>query len=137
MRDRAPHVLNWVTRLWEVRPADLADTRPASSIPADLSFFFDMISSDYLPYLAANAAAVSRGDKQVHYQAQGVDWRIPTAPYRAECLNALKQKFTELPMDAQLEIGRHLDSNALDLLKSPATEIRPLAGTTGRLGLPL
>jgi hypothetical protein len=133
MRERAPHVLNWVTRLWKTRAEDLAHTAPAPAVPDDLSYFFNMICADYLPYLAANAEAVARGEQQVRYHAQGVDWEIPSAPYRAQCLNDLKQKFTELSDDVQAAVADRLTPAALALLRAPATEVKQAAGRLGRL----
>ena len=133
MRKRAPHLLNWVTRLWSTRPDDLQQAAAASAIPDDLGYFCEMISEDYLPYLAANAEAVARGDARVRYHAQGVDWEIPSAPYRALCLNDLKGKFTELTQDARAEVAQHLSQAAMGLLSAPPTEVRQPRGVVGRL----
>jgi len=73
MREHAPHLAHWVTRLWKTRPADLEGTVAASSVPADLRCFFEMAANDYLPYLEANARAVAARAKTVSYFAQGVE----------------------------------------------------------------
>ncbi len=134
MRKRAPHVAHWVTRLWKTRPADLEGAGSITSIPEDLGFFFQMISEDYLPYLAANAEAVGAQEKDVIYDAQGVTWRIPTAPYRAQCLNALKLSFSSLDDEARKSVAHYLAAGALEILAGPQTEVPPVIGRTGRLG---
>lgn len=139
MRQHAPHVTHWVTRLWKTRPADLDETAVITSLPKDLGFFFEMAASDYLPYLEANSRAVSAGADNVSYRAQGVDWEIPTAPYRVECFNTLKQRFAALDDIAASAVADVLPSPGIELLKGSTTAVtsrvdRP--GLIGRLGRP-
>ena len=123
MRTRAPHLTHWVTRLWTTRPADLAAAPELDALPDDLDFFFDLASDEYLPYLAANAEAVATGAPTVRYRARGVDWEIPTAPYRASCLNALKVRFAALDEGAKTVVGARLSPEAVALLESPAAPV--------------
>ncbi len=136
MRERAPNVLNWVTRLWKTRPEDLADKGSIQEIPDDLSFFFNMISEDYLPYLAANAQAVASGEDQVRYRSQGVDWSIPAAPYRAQCLNDLRSGYAELDGIARSKINELLTDSARDILLGSEVPVATASGILGRLGRP-
>lgn len=137
MRERAPHVAHWVTRLWKTRPADLEGAAAVRTAPDDLGFFFEMAANDYLPYLEANARAVSAGAKDVGYRAQGVEWRIPSAPYRAECFNQLKRRFAALDSEAAHRVAGLLPAGGIELLSGPTIAIaadRP--GLRGRLGRP-
>ena len=139
MRKHAPNLTHWVTRLWKTRPADLADTQAITSVPDDLGFFFELAANDYLPYLEANARAVAAGEDEVSYRAQGVEWRIQTAPYRAECFNALKRRFTALDADAARAVADVLPRRGIELLQGAETPVR--SGTDrprrlGRLGRP-
>ena len=139
MRERGPHVAHWVTRVWKTRPADLDGTAPVSGVPDDLGFFFEMAANDYLPYLEANSRAVEARAKTVRYRAQGVEWQIPSAPYRAECLNQLKQRFAALGPDAAKRVAELLPSGGIELLRAPTTAVEAATdrqGRRGRLGRP-
>ncbi len=136
MRKHAPHLTHWVTRLWKTRPGELQRAATLEDIPKDLGYFFTMISDDYLPYLEANAAAVARGSNQVRYHAQGVDWRIPTAPYRVQCLNDLRRRYAELNGAAQVRVNQLLSERAVGILHAPEIQVRKETRTLGRLGRP-
>jgi deazaflavin-dependent oxidoreductase (nitroreductase family) len=136
MRERAPNLLNWVTRLWKTRPDDLIGASAIQEIPEDLDFFFNMISEDYLPYLAANAQAVANGEDTVRYHSQGVDWTIPTAPYRAQCLNDLRRSYADLDGIARTKVNDLLSDSAVDILQGSEVPIAKTAGILGRLGRP-
>jgi deazaflavin-dependent oxidoreductase (nitroreductase family) len=131
MREHAPHLAHWVTRLWETRPSRLAGA-PVARVPDDLGFFFALISDDYLPYLEANARAVAAGEDTVRYRAQGVDWEIPAAPYRVACFNALKRRFAELDPGSAEHVAGLLRPAAIERLRGPET---PLSVQTDRRGL--
>jgi deazaflavin-dependent oxidoreductase (nitroreductase family) len=138
MREHAPHVAHWVTRLWKTRPSDLADAA-ISSVPDDLGFFFEMIADDYLPYLEANAQAVAAGAETVRHRAQGVEWQIPSAPYRAECFNELKRRFAALDPTAADRVAELLPARAIGLLRGAVTELETPTtpgGLRGRLWRP-
>lgn len=137
MRNNAPNLLHWVTRLWRTRPEDICDAPTINTVPDDLGYFFDMISNDYLPYLQANDEAIKRGDKHVSYQAQGASWSIPVAPYRARCLNELKQRFQELDANAQAKVAERLSASAIAILKSDTNAVKSENRVTDRLGLRL
>lgn len=139
MREHGPHVAHWVTRLWKTRPGDLADTTMPSDVPEDLGFFFEMAASDYLPYLEANSQAVATGERNVRYRAQGIDWRVPTAPYRAECFNALKRRFAALDREAARRVAALLPARGIGLLGGSPVPVERAAnrkGLRGRLGRP-
>ena len=139
MRENAPHVAHWVTRLWKTRPADLVDRAPIGTVPDDLDFFFELVDRDYLPYLEANANAVARGERDVRFEAAGVRWEIPAAPYRAECLNGLKRRFAGLTPAAKEDLARWLPESALARLAGAETPVHSGAdrrGIRGRLGRP-
>ncbi len=134
MRNHAPHLAHWVTRMLTTTPVDLENVDAITEIPEDLDFFFDMIAKDYLPYLEANAQAVSRREKMVKYRSQGVDWKIPTAPYRVECYNALKRRFAALDQQSSNRVTELLPPAAVKLLGNPPTTIESLKDQTGVRG---
>jgi deazaflavin-dependent oxidoreductase (nitroreductase family) len=134
MRKHAPQVAHWVTRLWKTRPADLDGTAALSRVPDDLGFFLEMAANDYLPYLEANSLAVASGAEEVRYRAQGVDWQIPSAPYRAECFNELKRRFAALDRDAGREVASVLPKGGVALLEGPVTVVTSGTDRLGRRG---
>ncbi len=140
MRKHAPHLTHWVTRLWSLRASDVEAAPELQQLPDDLDFFFQMVGDSYLPYLVANAAAVDSGDTFVHHHAQGVDWRVPTAPYRAECLDALRRRFARLDAQARRVVSARLPATAVDALDAATTD-RPVhkeaKRLVGRLGRPV
>jgi glutathione S-transferase len=127
MRERAPAVAHWVTRLWATRPEDIRDATPISALPDDLAPFWTMAAQHYLPYLAANAAAVAAHRTIVSYAIDGLAWRVPASPYRAHCLIALQQRFGKLPPEDQTTLYRLLGQGASILAAAP----RALASRPG------
>ena len=132
MRKHAPHLVHWVARLWKTRPADIDETAPISSVPEDLGFFFELCANDYLPYLEANARAVATGEENVRYSAQGVEWEIPAAPYRAECFNELKRRFAALDHDAERTVREVLPKSGIELLLGSTTTVKSGADQPSR-----
>ena len=92
-----------------------------------------MIAKDYLPYLEANSRAVAAGEENVSYRAQGVASEIPTAPYRAECLNTLKHRFASLNGDAAPELAELLPNACIEIHKGPITSVRSGTDRRGRV----
>lgn len=125
MRERAPAVAHWVTRLWATRPGDIMDAAPINALPDDLAPFWKMASQHYLPYLAANAAAVAAHRKIVSYTVDGLAWRVPASPYRAQCLVALQHRFAALTPADQSRLQRLLDAGAGILAAPPQAGVSP------------
>ena len=123
MLERAPHVARWVTRMWALRPEQLARTAPIDAIPDDLGYFFDVLANEYLPYLEANARVYAGGAKQLEYTANGVAWSLPIAPYRVACYNELKRRLSGLTGNAKQEVQRLLPDSVLELLSSHITPV--------------
>lgn len=122
MRERGPAVAHWVTRLWATRPEDFRDAAPICALPDDLAPFWKMTSQHYLPYLAANAVAVSAHDKRVSYEVDGLAWRVPASPYCAQCLAALQRRFATLT-PADQSAFRHLLDEGADVLAASQTGV--------------
>ena len=135
MRERAPHVLLWVARLWATRPEDIARAPLPGHVPDDLAPFFARIAGEYLPYLAANEAAIARAEAVVSYRQDGVDWRVPVSPYRVHCLAALRRHFGALEADAKAQAAALLGSGADVLADENSYAVPPLSGSAN--GKPL
>lgn len=146
MRDQAPAVLEWVARLWNLRPDDWRNAPLPEGIPDGLDPLFATIRQDYLPYLLANDAAVAAGAHQFAYRdAAGIDWSLKSNPYRAHCLDRLKAAFSGLGPGGRAKIdailGRELVERSLgaprrqgvpDLLPPLPIRSSPARRPTGR-----
>lgn len=133
MRERAPKTLEWVGRLWALRPSDLDGAAPVADVPSDLAPLLLMASRDYFPYLDANAKAFESKTKMVRYQTQGVDWAVPLAPYRVYCLNQLRQKYQALPASDKATVDAKLGGTSAEFLSSPLIEMTSSDSTRDRL----
>ena len=121
LRERAHAVYEWVARMWNLSPERFASQPLPSEIPRDLGALCDAIAQIYLPYLDANAAAYSRGEKTVRYEVQGVAFGEPTKPYRVWCRDRLSREIVGLGADARSEVDRAFGSrDALDRLSQPS-----------------
>jgi len=104
MRHTAPAVLEWIARLWNYGPLE----KPAdwvAGVPEDIGPLLDEVGSDYLPYLCANAEAISAGKKRFDVEVGGVDYRgARSSNYRVWCLQQLRDHFQALPQDAQSSV---------------------------------
>lgn len=130
MRQRAPAVLEWVARLWNLRPERFADAPQIATVPTDVQPLLDAVANIYLPYLKAMAAAYARGHKRVSYRVQGVDWREPVKPYRVWCLAQLQQCYAGLDGPGRADVSRLLGGGeAAALLAGPQVSAPiPVAG---------
>lgn len=130
MRARAPHVLLWVARLWAARPEDVERAPMPGCVPDDLAPVFARIAGEYLPYLAANEAALARGESDVSYVQDGVNWHVPASPYRAHCLAALRAHFSALDADAKQRAAALLGGDAQILANKNSYSPPPQRGAT-------
>ena len=121
MRERAAGVQEWVARMWNLRPDRFSSLPLPDRLPEDLGALFDTVTGVYLPYLDANAAAYSRGDKLVRYEVKGTPFIEPVKPYRVWCRDRLQRLLTELDEAARTEVRRALGSDeAVARLATPS-----------------
>lgn len=98
MRMRAPHVYEWLARLWAVQACDLP-AEPHYVWPSQPHWqpLLDRIASDYLPYLLQNARAFA--EKQKRFDFVGKNHTFPatkTTHYRVWCLENLQRAYQQL-----------------------------------------
>jgi glutathione S-transferase len=119
MRERAPAVAHWVTRLWATRPGDIAHAPSPAALPGDLAPLWNMVSTQYLPYLSANAQAVMANARFVSYTIGGVEWRVPASPYRAYCLAELQRRYLLLAVPFRDQIAALLGEGGAIFNQAP------------------
>ncbi len=123
MRERSPHTLAWVARMWATTPNDLAAAAPIVDVPGDLAPLLSHVRAEYLPYLASNAAACAQHLKQTGFASRGAEWRVPSAPYRASCLDRLRQSFQALSPADQDKVSNMLEGDVTVLRQEPAAPL--------------
>ena len=133
LRERAPHTLAWVSRVWATTPARLAASPAITDAPPDLDPLLAMACDEYLPYLAANSDATRAGKSEVRWTNLGVAWRTATSPYRARCLAGLQTAYQALDATARSTINARLTPGVTTLL---ATSVPPSVTPTTPSGRP-
>ena len=120
MRAKAPAVVEWIGRLWNLGPADFENAESISTFPAELAPMLDHVCRTYLPYLSSNTEALADGQQRVCYTADGVDWKEPVKPYRAWCLDRLRGSYQALGPPDKGHVRELLkNANAIDILEAP------------------
>ncbi len=108
IRQRAPSVLEWVSRLWNTRIRN-CEVHWDTGIPDDLGPLFDDIGSTYLPYLRANSRAVASGSDRFDVEVGGVSYLgARHSRYRIWCLQELRNKFEMLPEESKQTLKEFL-----------------------------
>ena len=92
------------------------------------------MTSIYLSYLDANAAAYADDRKHVRYRVQGVTFDEPVKPYRVWCRDRLQRRLVALDAAARSEVARALGS--VDVTARLATPSpKPVLDVVGPLPL--
>ncbi len=130
MRDEAPHVYEWLARMWNARASHLdADLLPPNAIPDDWQPLLIDIGRCYLPYLNANARAWREGKKTFDVEIENCRYHLSVHRYRVWCLERLQMLFRELPEDIAARAETLLDGAgclaALREVKDPASGFDP------------
>jgi len=103
---RAPHVLDWIHRmLW---PHAEGVFEPWSSLePTLLPLLAQQVGQLFLPWTAANAAAITAGSEEFSVELAGKSWTQKPQKYHAKSLAALRAKYAAVSdraaVDAMLE----------------------------------
>lgn len=138
MRRDAPRVWAWVARTWATRGSELAADathRPTQGLGFDE--ILDRVCQIYLPYLRANALALSKGEARFDFEAGPFRFRgTRSNAHRAWCRSVLRDRFAALEpehqsaVQAQLKphggLGALLDEDLSCPAQSPPLEL-PLA----------
>ena len=97
MRETAPHVMEWVMRMWNARASEISGDLP-SALPDDVLPLIEEIGRTHLPALNANAEAVKAGQNRHAMQLEGVAYHnLPSSAYRLWCLSELHRHYHALP----------------------------------------
>ena len=109
LKQRAPSVWGWMTRLWNSRSSEGEWMR---GLPEDLAPLLDEIGSAYLPYLNANADAVEAGKDRFDTTVGGVSYRgARWSRYRVWCLAELRRHYEALESESAALVRERLETH--------------------------
>ena len=129
MRETAPGVLEWCSRVWNARASR---TRGAllEHVPDDWGLILDTIGSQYLPHLCANAEAWKENRPTFDVELEGAPYRdLRTSRYRVWCLERLRHAFEEMKEQHRAEARERLEAHGcwepLWRVEEPASGLAP------------
>ncbi|NGY03794.1 glutathione S-transferase family protein [Solimonas terrae] len=93
-RERAPVVESWTITLDDGSGID-GEWQPEKSAGLREALL-DMIGAEYLPFLAANAAALAQGASDVSVNIRGATFAQAAFPYQAKCYAEIRARWVQL-----------------------------------------
>ena len=97
----APNVSAWVDRMLD--PGVLGEFEPWDSLAPSLTpLLADQVGAMFLPWSAANAAAIAAGDEEFTVQLKGHAWTQKPQKYHARSLGVLKSKYQRVSGDERV-----------------------------------
>lgn len=111
IRQQAPAVLSWVSRLWNTQIADCSGNWIAG-IPEDLEPLLTEIGHIYLPYLCANIDAVNSNKKRFDIDVGGMLFKgARYSQYRVWCVSELRSHYQALPDQSKRNTRKILEKH--------------------------
>ena len=102
MRASAPNVMAWIERM--LSPEAKGDFEALRALAPTLMPLLTLeVGGLFLPWSAANAAALARGDKSFTLSLGGAEWTQEPQKYHARSLAEIRRKFTAAKGAAGLE----------------------------------
>ena len=102
MRASAPNVMGWIQRM--VAPRAEGGFEPLAALAPTLTpLLTQEVGALFLPWSAANAAAIGRGDKSFTMSLGGAEWTQETQKYHARSLAEIRRKFAAAKAATGLE----------------------------------
>ncbi len=118
MAARAPATYQWLQALDDASGVDGDWIDPEAPLPAPLMDFVGLAAEVYLPFLAANAAAIEAGEAGFSYRALGLDYAQEVFRYQAKCYQWLREEFAALAGPARRRTESVLEATGgLNLLR--------------------
>ena len=97
----APSVSAWVDRMLD--PKSLSEFEPWDSLAPSLTpLLADQVGAMFLPWSAANAAAIAAGDEEFTVQLKGHAWTQKPQKYHARSLGVLRSKYQRVSGDERV-----------------------------------
>jgi glutathione S-transferase len=102
MRASAPNVMRWVQRMLAPKAEGGFETL-AALVPTLKPLLAEEVGELFLPWSAANAAAIGRGDKSFTMNLGGTQWTQEPQKYHARSLAEIRRKYGAVQGAAGLE----------------------------------
>jgi glutathione S-transferase len=110
MRETAPHVMEWIMRVWNARASQMTPTLP-DSLPEDVWPLIEEIGKTHLPALNANAEAMKAKQKTHSVTLEGYPYeKLPTSEYRLWCLSELHRHYHALASQNKRSVDQVLQA---------------------------
>lgn len=93
---RAPRAVHWVTRLHDASGVEGAWQAADEPLRPAVRQLLALAGRYYLPYLAANRAAIEAAEPAFHVKLSGHDYRQPVFRYQAKCHDFLVRRYAAL-----------------------------------------
>lgn len=110
----APRVYAWVECVEDLSGEIIEDNSwlDRDSIAETLADLLKVIGNTYIPFLLANAKALSSQSEEVSCEIYGKEWKQKPFPYQGKCLLWLREAFSALSADDQAFVKSILQNNA-------------------------
>ena len=103
-----PYAYRWIATMDDLSGVEGEWTEGSEGTPA-VRGLLSLIGEIYLPFLAANAAALEAGADEVRLTLRGTDYRQTPFKYQAKCLKVLRERWAALDPAARERISPVLD----------------------------
>ncbi len=104
MRDRAPDVYAWVSRVWNAKGGE-QDPKFIEAIPADTAPMLKEVCETHLQQMISNAEAFKNNARHFAMTVQGCEYvKMPVSRYRVACLERLREIYSNLNEEQQKAI---------------------------------
>ena len=124
MRREAPFAWRWLQHVDDASGAEGNWDDDALNRPT-IKALLAMAGDSYLPFLAANKAALEAGDETVSLTLEGHPYTQKPFGYQAKCLVALQHKWQNLPPAAQAKLSSLIGKTVSTLQNSTSTNQAP------------
>lgn len=110
MRELAPRTLHWTRRIDDLSGVDGEWSHGLTPLAIELGAY---AVRWYLPYLAANHAAIENGDAEFALEINGLPYQQPVFRYHRKCFDYLRHAYAGLPDVAQRRLNTELGDLSL------------------------
>ncbi|MEQ9641041.1 MAG: glutathione S-transferase C-terminal domain-containing protein [Alphaproteobacteria bacterium] len=117
IRAEAQRVESWLRQLDDASGIEGEWLDADADLPAAVIDLIRIAGAEYLPFLAANAAALETGADEVRLTIRGREWVQAPFGYQAKCLMTLRRRFADLDAGARARLDPLLrETGCLEVL---------------------
>jgi hypothetical protein len=111
MRKKAPRTYQWIQRLDDASGMEGEWIDPTQPLPDAVREFLRLAGEVYLPFLEANAKALTDGADTFAFSALGKEYKQGTFKYQGKCLAWLRGELATLTGDPLARVTRALEES--------------------------